>query len=169
MAKFAVIMPAAGRSSRFKDEHYKKPFAPLDNRAVWLHSAEKFLNRDDVIQLVLLIASEDREAFDMKFAANVAIMGIDVVEGGAERADSIENALARIKPEADFVAVHDAARPCIVDAWLDKVFQAAQKSGAAIFATPVGGTITSSRKPCLRAKRCTSSYSNPISRPRHRK
>jgi 2-C-methyl-D-erythritol 4-phosphate cytidylyltransferase len=134
-------MPAAGRSSRFKDEHYKKPFAPLDNRAVWLHSAEKFLNRDDVVQLVLVIASEDREAFDMKFAANVAILGIDVVEGGAERADSIENALARIKPEADFVAVHDAARPCIVDAWLDKVFQAAQKSGAAIFATPVGGTI----------------------------
>ena len=42
MSSFAVILPAAGRSSRFHDKHYKKPFIPLDNKAVWLHSAEKF-------------------------------------------------------------------------------------------------------------------------------
>ena len=43
VAKFAVILPAAGRSSRFADKNYKKPFAPLGGRAVWLHSAERFL------------------------------------------------------------------------------------------------------------------------------
>ena len=42
MAKFAVILPAAGRSSRFHDRSYKKPFAPLANKAIWLHSAERF-------------------------------------------------------------------------------------------------------------------------------
>ena len=40
---FAVILAAAGKSSRFNDKNYKKPFAPLDGRPVWLHSAEKFL------------------------------------------------------------------------------------------------------------------------------
>lgn len=40
MAKFAVILPAAGRSSRFKDAYYKKPFVPLAGRAVWLYSAD---------------------------------------------------------------------------------------------------------------------------------
>jgi 2-C-methyl-D-erythritol 4-phosphate cytidylyltransferase len=141
MAKFAVIMPAAGKSRRFRDEHYKKPFAVLDNRGVWLHSAEKFLNRDDVIQLVLVIAAEDRESFNAKYAANVAILGIDVVEGGAERAESVENALAHVKPNADFIAVHDAARPCIVDEWISTIFQAAAKTGAAIPGIPVNGTI----------------------------
>ncbi len=141
MSKFAVIMPAAGKSSRFRDKHYKKPFALLDGRAVWLHSAEKFLNRDDVMQLILVVAAEDRENFDMKFAANVAILGIDVVEGGAERADSIENALARVKPEAQFIAVHDAARPCIVDEWISKIFEAAQKYDAVIPAHPISGTV----------------------------
>ena len=29
MSKFAVILPAAGKSSRFRDPHYKKPFAPF--------------------------------------------------------------------------------------------------------------------------------------------
>jgi 2-C-methyl-D-erythritol 4-phosphate cytidylyltransferase len=141
VAKFAVILPAAGRSSRFHDKHYKKPFATLGGRAVWLHSAERFLGRDDVVQLIVVVASEDREQFNFKFASNVAILGIDVVEGGRERADSVVAALARVKPEADFVCVHDAARPCIVDPWIDKVFQAAEKTGAAIFAIPIAGTI----------------------------
>ncbi|NLE38937.1 MAG: 2-C-methyl-D-erythritol 4-phosphate cytidylyltransferase, partial [Pirellulaceae bacterium] len=141
MAKFAVILPAAGRSSRFKDKYYKKPFAPLANRAVWIHSAERFLNREDVVQVILVIAAEDRDDFNFKFASNVAILGIDVVAGGAERADSIEAALARVKPEADFVCLHDAARPCLADVWIDQVFEAAQRTKAAILAVPVTGTL----------------------------
>ena len=77
MSTFSVILAAAGKSSRYQDQHYKKPFAPLNNKAVWLYSAERFLNRDDVKQLILVIASEDREAFQMKFGANVAILGVD--------------------------------------------------------------------------------------------
>ncbi len=141
MAKFAVILPAAGRSSRFQDPHYKKPFAPLGSRAVWLYSADRFLNRSDVVQTILVIAAEDRADFNFKFASNVAILGIDVVEGGAERADSVAADLARVKPAADFVCVHDAARPCLCDAWIDRIFQAAEKSGAAIYAIPVPGTL----------------------------
>jgi 2-C-methyl-D-erythritol 4-phosphate cytidylyltransferase len=141
VATFGVIIPAAGKSSRFKDQHYRKPFAPLDNRAVWLHSAEKFLNRDDVKQVIVVISPEDRESFQMKFGANVAILGIDVVDGGAERSDSVANAVAQLKPEIDFVAVHDAARPCLAAEWIDRVFAAAERSGAAILAVPVPGTL----------------------------
>jgi len=141
VAKFAVILPAAGRSSRFADKHYKKPFAPLDNRAVWMHSAERFINRSDVIQTIVVIAAEDQEYFNFKFASNVAILGIEVVHGGAERSDSVANALAKVKPEADFVCIHDAARPCITDQWIGKIFDAAEQSGAAIFAIPLSGTL----------------------------
>ena len=104
MATYSVILAAAGKSSRFRDKHYKKPFAPLADRAVWIHSAEKFLNRDDVKQLILVISPEDRETFDAKFSANVAILGIQVVAGGQERADSIANALPHVRPDVDFVA-----------------------------------------------------------------
>jgi 2-C-methyl-D-erythritol 4-phosphate cytidylyltransferase len=141
MPSFAVILPAAGQSSRFRDPNYKKPFAPLDNRAVWLHSAERFLNRSDVKQVLVVISKEDREEFDSKFSANVAILGIEVVAGGAERADSVKNALAKVRSEIDFVAVHDAARPVLADAWIDEVFDAAQKTKAAILAVPITGTL----------------------------
>lgn len=141
VAKFAVILPAAGQSSRFKDKHYKKPFAPLDNRAVWLHAAERFLQRDDVKQVILVISPDDREYFDFKFSANVTILGIQVVNGGRERSDSIANALSQVAADVDYVCVHDAARPCLADVWIDKIFDAAQQTGAAIFALPVAGTL----------------------------
>jgi 2-C-methyl-D-erythritol 4-phosphate cytidylyltransferase len=141
MAKFAVILPAAGRSSRFKDEYYKKPFAPLAGKAVWLHSAERFLQRSDVSQVLVVVAPEDRESFQFKFGSNVAILGIDVVPGGAERSDSVAAALARVKPDAEYICVHDAARPCFADAWVDQVFGAAEKTGAAILAVPVSATL----------------------------
>ena len=94
-----------------------------------------------MVQTILVIAPEDRADFMFKFSANIAILGIEVIDGGAERADSVQAALARVKPEADFVCVHDAARPCLTDAWIDQIFAAAEKSGAAIFAIPVAGTL----------------------------
>jgi 2-C-methyl-D-erythritol 4-phosphate cytidylyltransferase len=139
--RFAVIFPAAGKSSRFRDQHYKKPFAPLDGRPVWMHAADRFANRKDVIQSLLVVSPDDREDFTEKFGGNAALLGIEIVEGGQERYDSVAKALERVKPEADFIAVHDAARPCIVDAWIDAVFAAAVRTGAAILATPVHSTL----------------------------
>jgi 2-C-methyl-D-erythritol 4-phosphate cytidylyltransferase len=68
-------------------------------------------------------------------------MGIETAQGGDSRAASVRNGLAKVKDDMDFVAVHDAARPVFVDAWIDAVFSAAEKHGAAILATPVTSTI----------------------------
>lgn len=141
MPSFGVILAAAGQSSRFQDANYKKPFAPLAGRAVWLHSAEKFLERDDVKQVVIVVAPEDRDAFVEKFGANLAFMGVTLATGGAHRADSVRNGLEKFNPEIDMVAIHDAARPCIASAWIDRVFEAGARTGAAILATPVVSTL----------------------------
>ncbi|HEX4411984.1 MAG TPA: 2-C-methyl-D-erythritol 4-phosphate cytidylyltransferase [Lacipirellulaceae bacterium] len=141
MSTFAVILPAAGQSRRFHDKAYKKPFAPLGGRAVWLHSAERFMNRSDVKQVIVCISAEDREFFNMKFGANIAIMGVEVIEGGEHRTDTVQRALERVKNDIDFIAIHDAARPCIAEPWIDSVFAAAERDGAAILAAPVQATL----------------------------
>lgn len=148
MGKFSVILAAAGKSSRFNNPAYKKPYINLNQKPVWLHSAERFMNRDDVKQLIVVIAEEDRESFTTKFGANVAVMGIDVVIGGAERADSVQNALDRVDPACDFVAIHDAARPCVSDEEIEAVFQAGVKTNAAILATRVNSTVKQSVDGC---------------------
>lgn len=141
MPRFAVILPAAGKSSRFRDPNYKKPFAPLDGKPVWMHAAERFTNRKDVAQSLLVIAPEDREHFTEKFGGNAALLGIDIVEGGAERYESVAKALTRVNADVDYIAVHDAARPCVAAEWIDAVFAAAIRTGAAILASPVTGTL----------------------------
>ena len=141
MPKFSVILAAAGKSSRFKDDNYKKPFAILNRKAVWLHSADRFLKRDDVKQVIIVIAENDKENFMSKFGANLAVLGIDVVIGGKERCDSVRNALAKLDSDIDFVAIHDAARPCVSDEDIEAVFIQATKSNAAILATPVTSTL----------------------------
>ncbi len=140
MAKFAVILPAAGQSSRFRDKE-KKPFAILDGRAVWLRSAELFVTRPDVCQCLIVIGKADQETFRRRYGANLAFMNVQIADGGAERFESVANALALVKPEAELVAVHDAVRPCLTEELINAVFAKAEQTGAALLAVPVADTL----------------------------
>jgi 2-C-methyl-D-erythritol 4-phosphate cytidylyltransferase len=140
MASFAVIFPAAGKSSRFRDKE-KKPFANLDGRAVWLRTVEQFITRPDVAQCIIVVAPEDQEMFRRRFGANLAFMNVQIADGGAERFESVANALALVKPEVDFVAIHDAVRPCITESLITSAFARAEKTGAALLATAVAETV----------------------------
>jgi 2-C-methyl-D-erythritol 4-phosphate cytidylyltransferase len=140
MSKFAVIFPAGGRSSRFSGKE-KKPFTNLDGRAVWLRSVEAFVTRDEVCQCIIVVAPEDQELFRSRYGPNMAFMNIQIANGGAERFESVSNALALVQPEAEYVAIHDAVRPCISEEQISAVFQKAKETGAAILGVPVTDTL----------------------------
>ena len=147
MPKFAVIIAAAGQGTRFSADRpaasfrEKKPFVPLAGKAVWLWSAEKFARRPDVIQIVLVASLEDVVNIRNHFRSDLERLGVEVVSGGTERSLSVENGLAAVSPRADYVAVHDAARPCVTNETIDAVFRAAVESRAAIPAVPIVGTV----------------------------
>jgi 2-C-methyl-D-erythritol 4-phosphate cytidylyltransferase len=137
MPRFAVILPAAGRSSRFGGAE-KKVFAALDGRPVWRRAADLFLLRTDVCQCIVVAAPEDRELFRVYAALGPRLQ---MADGGAERFDSVASALAVLAAEADYVAIHDAARPCTPLALIDAVFARAVETGAALAALPVADTL----------------------------
>lgn len=140
MASFSVILVAAGQSSRF-DHDVKKPYADINGRAVWMRAADLFVKRKDVIQIILVVAADDEENVLRRYGPNMAFMNVSVTIGGASRADSVNNGLAKVNPSADFVAIHDAARPCATDDMVDKVFEAAKQHKAAILAAAVTDTL----------------------------
>ncbi len=140
MSKFCVIVPAAGKSERFGGEE-KKTFAKLDGRPIFLRTLELFIHREDVCQTILAVAPEDMDQMKTQFGANLGFMDIQLVEGGARRCDTVAAALAAMSPKAEFVAVHDAARPCVTPDRIEAVFAAAKKTGAAILACPLTGTL----------------------------
>ena len=140
MASVAVVLPAAGKSTRFGGPE-KKPYTSLDGRAVWLRTVELFIQRPDVRQVLLVIDPEDRELVVSRFGATLMFMDITLVDGGSERFESVANALAKLKPEIDFVAVHDAVRPGAPTALIDAVFALAKEHGAALPGIPVADTL----------------------------
>ena len=155
MKQFAVILMAAGQSRRFlKDQNSisdqqesrnrtfaKKPFISLRNDEVFFHSAREFAACPDVGQIILTVAPEDRMEVERLLGSKINSLSIKIAEGGAERWQSVENALKFVRPDLDFVAVHDAARPCISKNLIERVFQTARRTGAAIPATPVSATL----------------------------
>lgn len=140
MTKVAVIVPAAGAGKRFGGD-VKKPFAQIDSRPIFIRTIELFLNRADVCQTILAVGPDDYDVVKEKYAANLMFMGIKLVKGGAERVDSVKAALDHVVEEAELICVHDAVRPCLLDSWIDRVFEKAAVTGAAMLAAPITGTV----------------------------
>jgi 2-C-methyl-D-erythritol 4-phosphate cytidylyltransferase len=140
MKKVAVIICAAGSSSRFGGDR-KKPFVEIDGRPAFLRSIDFFAGRDDVKQVILSISKEDEELVTVKWGAALGFNGVKLCFGGAERFETVANALKKVDPAADLIAVHDAVRCCLTQEWLDALFAKAGQTGAAMLACPVVATL----------------------------
>jgi 2-C-methyl-D-erythritol 4-phosphate cytidylyltransferase len=141
MARFAVILPAAGKSTRMSGFQRKKPFVELKGRPVWVRTAEHFQGRADVCQTILVVSPEDMEWFRDTFKPNLAFMDIKVVAGGPSRAESVRNGISAVTEPAEYIAVHDAARPLLTPQWIDQVFAAAQLHKAVIPGVRISSTV----------------------------
>ncbi len=137
----AMILAAAGKSSRFKDPFSKKVFTLASGKPVWQYSAQLFADHPRVGQIIMAIAPEDKELVHEKYSGNLTMLGVEIVLGGAERHHTVRNALEKVRSEMMFVGVHDAARPCLTKHSLDAVIEAAVRTDAAILASPIRGTV----------------------------
>lgn len=140
MPKFAVIITAAGRGQRFGGKR-NKAFAKLQDRPLFIRAIELFVNREDVCQMILVVAGGDADHVKEQYGPNLGFMGVVLAIGGENRWQSVSNALELVAEDADFVAVHDAARICTTTEMIDRVFAGAVRSGAAVLAAPLSGTI----------------------------
>ncbi len=129
MATFAVILPAAGLSTRFGASRSKLA-EHLGGTTVLQRSIDAFARRDDVESI--LIATRD---------VSVTLDKVICCQGGTSRAQSVRNALALVPKEIEWVAVHDAARPLVSQELIDRTFAAAFERGAAVPAMPLALTI----------------------------
>lgn len=138
----AAILPAAGSGRRFGDQR-NKLFANLAGQPLWYHSARRLARRREVGRLVMAIAAVDRDMFSGPYRTLVEELGIELVDGGAERTDSVRAGLEAIGDDEkiELVAVHDAARPLVSDADLTAVITTAGRTAAALLATPMSGTV----------------------------
>ena len=136
----AAIICAAGRSQRFSGKR-NKALVDVAGRAVFLRSVELFEERDDVKQIILAISPDDEELVRIKWGPNLQFFGVKICLGGAQRSDTVRNALGTLNEDIDLVAVHDAARCCVTKELIQRLIEAATEHRAAIPASPVIPTL----------------------------
>ncbi len=141
MKDIAIILAAAGKSTRFRDPFFKKVFMLASGKPVWQHSAQLFAEHPRVGQIIMAISPEDKELVQEKYSGNLSMLGVEIVLGGEERYHSIRSALERVRSDMQWIGVHDAARPCLTKQSLDAVIAVADRTGAAILASPIRGTV----------------------------
>ncbi len=147
----AVIIPAAGFSSRFADaaaiaagDVRSKLDEDLGGRPVLQRTVELFHKRDDVRQIVVAgpHADDAWDAFRQRHADKLGILGVTLCRGGRKhRYETVAAAIAEVRDDATHIAVHDAARPCAPADLIDRVFDAAGKFDAVIPAVEVSDTL----------------------------
>jgi 2-C-methyl-D-erythritol 4-phosphate cytidylyltransferase len=133
--KVTVILPAAGlgtRMGREKSGTSRKQFMLLEGAPILIHTIRKFLRCPSVSEIVVALRAEDMDWARGLIHQEHPEKPVRVVEGGEYRQQSVENALATLSADTELVAVHDAVRPFIEPALVEKVIAEAATTGAAI-------------------------------------
>jgi 2-C-methyl-D-erythritol 4-phosphate cytidylyltransferase len=121
-----------GRQSPVRAGTSRKQFMLLDGSPILLHTIRKFVFSPSVTEIVVALRKEDIPWVKELLGRERPAKPILLVEGGDTRQQSVENALAKLTPDTDLVAVHDAVRPFIEPATIERAIQEAAESGAAI-------------------------------------
>ena len=137
--KIAVIIPAAGKSTRYGKKD--KLAEDLGGRPLLIRTVEFFTKRAEITQIIVVGPPHDIAAFKERFAAALTFHGVIIVEGGKERWESVRNALEVVQDDIDRVAVHDAARPALSNDLFDQLMLATQTCDAVAAALPITGTV----------------------------
>lgn len=136
-----VLVVAAGSGKRMGADRPKQ-YLPIAGRMLIEYTLEQLLRLPNLKGLSLVLAADDAVGRNL---ACVASGRVDVILGGAERADSVLaglHGLAQRARDDDWVLVHDAARPCIRLDDIEKLQQSlADDPVGGILAVPVTDTI----------------------------
>lgn len=139
--RFWAVVPAAG-SARRMNRDTPKQYLSIASRPVIEWSIAPLLARAECAGVVVVLAEGDERWKHLSLARDSRIR---TTVGGKERADSVLAGLAALSDQAqaeDWIAVHDAARPCLQDADLALLIDAVREDEVGgLLAVPVADTL----------------------------
>ena len=138
-----ALVPAAGVGSRM-GAAVPKQYLNLAGQPVVAHAVAALARHPAIRAVHVVISADDGWWDEFDWADLGAALHVHRC-GGATRAESVANGLAAMRAgvaDADWVLVHDAARPCLAPAMLDALFAAlAGDAVGGLLAVPVADTL----------------------------
>lgn len=141
MEKVAAIIVAGGSGKRM-GMGIKKQFIELEGKSVLAHTVSAFNSCEIIDEIILVVGKEDKEKVSEEMLSKYGFEKVSqIVEGGAERQDSVYNGLMAVSEEMQYVMIHDGARPFINKEVIERALQVTKEKGATVVAVPVKDTI----------------------------
>ncbi|HWP51791.1 MAG TPA: 2-C-methyl-D-erythritol 4-phosphate cytidylyltransferase [Clostridia bacterium] len=136
--KISAVIAAGGASSRMG---FDKLTAELRGLPVLIHTINAFESCGLIDEIVVVTREEHIPALlaDVKYQGFKKLRSI--VKGGATRQQSVNAGVCACSADAQYVCIHDGARPLVTDEVITAAVDAAKKHGAATAAVPVKDTI----------------------------
>jgi 2-C-methyl-D-erythritol 4-phosphate cytidylyltransferase len=134
--RVATVVLAAGTSQRFGGR--PKQFESLGDITVLQHAVRAFAGVDRVSE-VWVVTSSEHEATTRELLADEQITGI--VLGGATRSASTMRALDTLDGSVTHVLVHDAARPLLPRATVERCLDALETADVVATVVPPSDTV----------------------------
>jgi len=134
-----AILVAGGSGSRFGTSTPKQ-FLPLAGRKVLDFSLELFA-LSPLFEGVVLVLPQDYVAEWKENLAGGPWNRVKVTSGGLSRQKSVQRGLQMVEDSAEWILIHDVARPLVSEEILQRTLVGAQETGAAVTAVPVADTL----------------------------
>lgn len=134
------VVPAAGRGTRMGSD-CPKQYLSLAGRPLIAHTLERLAAHPRIAGLMVVLGATDE-----LWPGTTTLHGkpVRTAIGGAERSDSVLAGLDALPPEvgdADFVLVHDAARPCVRAADIARLIERATQADGGLLGAPLRDTL----------------------------
>lgn len=132
--RVAAIIAAAGQGRRL-GRATPKQWLPLAGRTMVQRSVDAFDACHLVDEIVVVVGS------DAAVPALAARKPLRIVRGGERRQDSVANGFEATGEGAAIIVIHDAARPFVTTALIERTIAAAREAGAAVAALAARDTV----------------------------
>ena len=126
MEEYSALIPAAGMGSRAQ-QNMAKQFQKIGAKCLMEYSIEPFL-RDEKCQKICVVLQEEDEIWDSLPISNSE--KIITCDGGTSRMESVHlglKCLLETEDKNELIAIHDAARPCLIEAELNLLLSKAEE------------------------------------------
>lgn len=136
-----VIIVAGGKGLRMGGD-IPKQFLPVNGKPVLMRTIERFRDYSPDLGIILVLPRAQQEYWRELCREHGFQAPYTIADGGETRFHSVRNGL-RLIPDAErgVVGVHDGVRPFVSTEVIDRCYEAARRSGAAIPVTPVVETL----------------------------
>ncbi len=137
---YALIV-AGGTGNRMGGE-IPKQYQPLLGAPMLSHALARFLHHPQIDGVMAVIRPEDAGRYEAAIPQHMREKLLPPTAGGATRQESVRYGLEALAPLAiDFVLIHDAARPLLSAALIDRILSALDGAAGVIPTLPVVDTI----------------------------